>query len=67
MDIVNEIFVLLSDKGRVKKILEQLSSDAYILFENFSDNNIVEFYKMINDEYKKKLLDNIKKEIADKI
>lgn len=64
MSKINKILEFLSDEQRVKKVLERLyPSDAAKIFESFADNNIIQFYMLLNDEYKKKLSDIIDEEM----
>lgn len=68
MSKINKIFEFLSDEQRVKKVLERLYSpdmyhEAIHIFESFADKNLIEFYELLNEEYKKKLSDLIDEEL----
>ena len=63
MDKISKIFKFLSSKENIKSVLEELHPEAVYIYENFMDDNIIEFYANLADDMKEKLVEIIENKI----
>lgn len=68
MSNINKLFKILHDEDKVKYILSELyHNDAEQLYDSFADKNIVEFYYILNEEYRQRFNDILEKELEKEI
>ena len=64
MSKINKLFEILHDEDKVKHILAELyPNDAEQLYDSFSNRNIIEFYYLLNEEYRQRFDEILEKEL----
>lgn len=66
MEQLLKVFEFLSKKENIHNVLNELYSDALHIYNNFRDENIVEFYANLSNDMKAKFLEIVNIKINNK-
>lgn len=66
MEQLLNVFEFLSKKENIHNVLKELHPDALHIYNNFRDENIVEFYANLSHDMKVKFLEIIDSKINNK-
>jgi hypothetical protein len=66
MEQLHNVFEFLSKKENILEVLKEFHPEAINIYNNFMDENIVEFYANLSNDMKAKFLEIINNKINNK-